>query len=179
MSKRITASRYARALFETALEKDVMETVDSDISKINKILNEIPKIKKYCREYHTEKQEEIEFIKTAFIPYISALTEKLLFTAVKNGRLSSIPLIPAAFMEISDLYYKRINITLESAKEPDESLIKKITVKMEKRTNRKILITKTVKPELIGGFRIIWKNRILDMSVLGRIKKMHELLTTA
>jgi F-type H+-transporting ATPase subunit delta len=172
MTGKITAYRYAKALYETAEANGLMDSITEDIRVIKKILNEIPEIKKYCYEKHTEKNDELELVKTAFIPNISKITGNLLLEAVKNGRLSSVPLLPAAFGDISDQAAGRINVTVVTASEPDKLLINKITEKMEKRTGKKIIITKIINPEILGGFRIIWQNKFLDMSAKGRLRDM-------
>lgn len=173
------AIRYAKALYEVSIEQNMTEIVHEDIRVINKIMTQAVEIKSYCVRFHADRSREMVFINTAFIPYVSSITGEMLKIAVRNGRLKALPYIPEAFKKISDTASGIMEITIESDCEIEESLRKIIEEKMGKRFGKKIRLSDIVTPDLLGGFRLIWDDRMIDMSILGRLKKMRALIKTA
>lgn len=176
MSGRLVVKRYARALFETARDSGSLEEVKSDVAVIDKICSGAVEIRQYCLTPHRHLAKEIDFIKIAFIPYVGVLTGRLLLTAVSNGRIAAIPFLPSAMKEIEAVTGNTIEVLLESATKPDKDFLKKLEERLGKRTGKKIDLKIKIARELLGGFRIIWQNRILDMSVTGRLRKIRVLL---
>ena len=176
MSGRLVVKRYVRALFEVAEDAGTLNGVKEDISVLLKILKEVPEIRAYCLEPHANRMQEYEFVNLSFIPYVSDLTGRMITVLCKNGRLAAIPFIPAAFAELEEQRGDTVSVELESPVKLSEGVLKMITAGMERRTGKKIRLYEHLFPELLGGFRVIWQNRILDMSVLGRIKKMRMVL---
>jgi F-type H+-transporting ATPase subunit delta len=176
MIGKVVALRYARALFEAARENGVIESITRDVSVIKEIFAKVPRIKQYCLQAHKKRASELDFINIAFLPYVGKFTQELLKLAVGNGRITSLPFIPMAFESIMDKESDSVLVGLETAHESGDEFVQRIARKMEKRIGKKIKIEKRIVPGLLGGFRILWQNRILDMSAAGRLKKISRLL---
>ncbi|MCF6334767.1 MAG: ATP synthase F1 subunit delta [Spirochaetales bacterium] len=175
MNGQLVVKRYALALFETADKLDLMESTDKDIKIISEIVL-IPEIRNYCFKSDKNQKNKREFVDTAFIPYISELTGRLLSLLVKNGRREALPFLGSAFKEIKEERDNLIRVTLETAVSATDNLSNIINEKMTRRLDKKIILKKNINPSIIGGFRILWQNRIIDLSVNGKIKKLKVLL---
>ncbi len=176
MSGRLVVKRYVHVLFDTAVEASVLKEVVGDIAALDRILTEAPQIRDYCLSPHNNRVNEKEFVNIAFVPYFHDFTGRMLLTLCENGRLAGIPFIPAAFGELLELKGDTMTAVLESAAEMSPETTKKIISKLEKQSGKKVRLETRVLPKLIGGFRITRQNRILDLSVSGRIKKLRILL---
>ena len=176
MSGRLVVKRYVRALFDAAVEASVLEEVKGDIARLDSILTEAPQIRGYCLSPHNNRINEIDFVNTAFVPYLHDFTGRMLLTLCENGRLAGIPFIPAAFRELLELKGDTMTAVLESASEISPETTREIVSKLEKQSGKKVHLETRVLANLIGGFRITRQNRILDLSVSGRIKKLRMLL---
>ncbi len=172
----MVVKRYVRALFETAEEADRLHDVKTDISAMAKIMNEVPEIRSYCLKPHTNRKQEHQFVELSFFPYVGAFTKRMLTTLCANGRLAAVPFVPAAFAELEEQRGDTISAEIESARTLPEDVLDKITAGLMRKSGKKIRLHLRILPELLGGFRIIWQNRILDMSVLGRIQKLRRVL---
>ncbi len=176
MSGRMVVKRYVRALFEVAEDTGALNGVKEDISVLQKILKEIPEIRAYCLEPHTNRMQEHEFVSISFIPYIGDLTGRMITVLCENGRLAAVPFVPAAFAELEEQRGDTVSVELESSGKLPRDVLDMITAGMERRTGKKIRLHEHLFPELLGGFRVSWQNRMLDMSVLGRIKRLRMVL---
>ena len=172
----MVVKRYVHALFDVAEEASVLDEVKGDIAILAKILTEAPQIRDYCLSPHNNRSEEKEFVETAFIPYIHDFTGRMIIILCENGRLAAIPFVPQAFSEILELKGDTITAVLESAAGLSSETIEEIVSRLEKHSGKKIRMEARILPKLIGGFRITRQNRILDLSVSGRIKKLRMLL---
>ena len=176
MSGRLTVKRYARALLEAAEEAECLDEVTADVEFIDRVCNEAPEIRNFCLTPRFNHGKEVVFVKTAFIPYISPFTRRLLLAAAENGRLAAIPFLPSAVRNILELKGDTVSVVLEAAYEPEEYTVEQIKARVSKRIGKKINLKIKIVRELLGGFRIIWQNRIIDMSISGRLRKARAIL---
>ena len=176
MSGRLVVKRYIKALYEIAEAEDNIDLIEQDMAALDKILNEASSIRQYCFKLHSGISVEIDFVKTAFIPYVGEYTARTLMTAVENRRLAAIPLFPSAFKILMEEKGGKAEVLVESAVKLEPGVIKHIKIRMEERTGNKIIFNTKIIPEILGGFRIIWQNRIIDMSAVGRLKRVRQLL---
>ncbi len=176
MSGRLVVKRYVHALFDAAAEASVLDEVKADIAILSKIFSEAPQIRDYCLSLHNSRSDEKTFVETAFVPYIHDFTGRMILTLCENGRLAGIPFIPAAFTELLELKGDTIIAVLESAAELPSETMSEIISRLEIQSGKKVRLEARILPKLIGGFRITRQNRILDLSISGRIKKLRMLL---
>ncbi len=117
------------------------------------------------------------FVETAFIPYVSDFTGNMINTAVHNGRLAMLPLLPEAFQNVYDKRSGTARVLLETAHEPAEGLLDIVTEKMQKRTGKTIKLYHTVNPDLLGGLKVWCEGRLIDNSAAGRLTRLRRLLS--
>ncbi|MBU1087927.1 MAG: ATP synthase F1 subunit delta [Candidatus Omnitrophica bacterium] len=175
MSGRTVAIRYATALYQAAAEKKMTEVIVTDLTKLNEIMTAAP-IREYCLKARANQVLEMLFINTAFIPYLSQTTGEMLKTAVRNGRLAALPYLFEALNIIINAESGIVEVMLESAGEIEKTVQKTIETKMAKRLGKKIKLNNIIVPKLLGGIRILWDNRLIDLSAIGRLKIMRTLL---
>lgn len=166
------ALRYARALYETALELQLVDEVADDMEVLSLILQEVPRVREYCARTHNNRADERSFVRHAFLPYLGNLSGRTLETAIQHGRITIIPFLPQAFGKITSSANQVLTVTVEAAHEPEPAILEEIKNRMHQRSDCRIKIQVKVEPELIGGMRITWDSRLLDLSVTGRLKEM-------
>ena len=172
MSGRAVVLRYAKALYEVASEKRLIGTVAEDLLTIKEIMGQAGAIRAYCLKLHANRAREMLFVDTAFIPYVSPTTGAMLKIAVRNGRLAALPYLAEAFQQIRDAASGTTEVIFESARVTEENQQRVVKAKMEARLGQKIRLNSVVAPGLLGGFRILWNNRLIDMSAAGRLKRL-------
>ncbi len=167
--------RYARALYESSSESGKLTEAKSDMDFIGKLVSEVPEIRSFCMNQHSRNSER-EFIDTAFRPYVSEATSRMMDVLCENGRLAAIPFLPEAFSSQEDIENGLTPLIIETANQLSEETVAEIEKKMSARIGSKIRSELRINKALIGGFRLTWQNRRIDMSLKGRLKTLKTLL---
>jgi F-type H+-transporting ATPase subunit delta len=107
----------------------------------------------------------------------SDATKNLLRAVIDNGRLSALPEIATQFQALVDAKSGSSQATIESAFPIDASQLADVKAAMEKRFGRKLEAHVVVKPELIGGVRVVVGDEVLDTSIRARLEQMKAALS--
>ena len=177
MSGITVVKRYARALFETGKEAGVLDEIRKDMEFLEGLLNDAPEIRRFCLESHSNRKKEFIFVQNAFLPYVSQYTARMLEAACENDRLSAVPYIPEAYREQEERDMGIVSLDIETVDELSEENLRMIEDKMSDRINKKVQSRVRLNPALIGGIRVSWENRTIDLSLRGRLNKMKSLLS--
>lgn len=179
MNNASVAFRYARALFDVATAEAQLPEVVDDMAAVARILRELPQVREFCLEESRSRGTEHLLIETAFVPYVERFTANMLRAVAENGRLAAVPFIPEAFLAVREEASQTVAVLLETACEAEEALVVEVTERMKARTGRNVNVTCSVVPALLGGFRVTWDDREIDLSAAGRIRKLRMLLASA
>jgi len=108
---------------------------------------------------------------------LGARAQNLLRTVLENGRLAAMPEIAAQFHALVNAQSGVSDALVESAFPIDTAQLADVVASLEKRFGRKLNASVEVKPELIGGVRVVVGDEVLDTSVKARLEQMKVALT--
>jgi F-type H+-transporting ATPase subunit delta len=170
---KMTADRYAGALYSVASDAGRLDSVRKDIKTVSDILLQLPEVRTYCMADNISKRDAETLLNVAFLPNIkSAECANALNIMAENQRLSSLPFLPEAFSAISAEREGRVTVSAEFANSPELETVEKLKKKMSQKTGKTVKLNLSVNPELLGGFILKWNNNMLDNSARGRLKQM-------
>jgi len=98
--------------------------------------------------------------------------KNLVRTVIENGRFAVLPEIAAQFQSLVDARSGTSQATVESAFPISEQQLAEVKSVMERRFLRNLELHVVVKPELIGGVRVIVGDEVLDTSIRARLEQM-------
>jgi F-type H+-transporting ATPase subunit delta len=107
-------------------------------------------------------------VKSPLAPKVSSF----LRTVIDNGRVAALPEIAAQFHALVNAKSGVSDATIESAYAIDGAQLADVKAALEKRFARKLNAHVVVKPELIGGIRVVVGDEVLDTSVAARLQQM-------
>jgi F-type H+-transporting ATPase subunit delta len=93
-------------------------------------------------------------------------------TVLENGRLAALPEIASQFHALVNAQSGVSDAVIESAYPIDAAQLAEVTATLERRFARKLNASVVVKPELIGGIRVVVGDEVLDTSVSARLQQM-------
>ena len=98
--------------------------------------------------------------------------KNFLRVVIGNGRVAVLPEIASQFRTLKNARNGLADATVFSAFPLEETALKELAATLEKRFGRKLNLTVTLDPELIGGVRVVVGDEVLDTSVQARLEQM-------
>ncbi len=166
------ASRYAKALFDFALEQKVPEQVKNDMDLIVSVCSNNKDFKLMLTSplIYSEKKEAI--IAEIFGKHIQEMTLQFLIIITRKRREAFIEGIARQFIELYKEYKNITTAELTTARELGSELREKVIAELKAQTKGEIELIEEIKEELIGGFVLSYKDYQYDASIKKQIKKL-------
>lgn len=166
--------RYAKALFDLALEFDSLEKVSADMLAVVSVCksNRDFTLMLNSPVIHEDKKHKI--MGMVFGPTFTKLSITFLDIITRKRRESYLPDIAKQFILLYKEHKGITMVHIQSAFAMDSDSRSKITGLLEKMTKREIELTEEVKAELLGGFVITVNDVQYDISIANRIQQLRK-----
>lgn len=176
MSLRTSANRYAKALFDVALEEKAdLVKVDQDLQELVGAMKESPELLLVVgRSAVTDaaRRSLMEAVSKAMS--LTAPVTKMLVLLANSGKLNLVPELAAAYRErlLSHQNVVRADVTSAAPLSPEKT--KALEESLSKVTGKKVEITVSVDPELLGGVVARIGSTVYDGSVKTQLTNMRQ-----
>jgi F-type H+-transporting ATPase subunit delta len=167
--------RYAKALFQSASEQQLLDMVYVDME----VLSSTCKLEdfQYMLVVPTlQPSQKISMCKTIFEKQLSKVSVSMINLVIKNRRETYLPGIARYYR---DLYRKEKGVrsaTLVTAQAVEEAAITGIRKMIKKAYNAEVELTSSVDGDLIGGFILTIEDMRYDASVASNLRKLKKQL---
>ena len=172
------AVRYAKALFETAQEKNVSEQVANDMQAINIAMNDSEELRFFLDNPVVKGEAK----KNALDKIFSSLSSesKLLFGLLNsNSRFSLLPQIASKYIALYEESKGIARAYVTTAVPLTEDLKTKVLEKVKQLTSEsQIEIINEINPDIIGGFIIRIGDMQYNASVADKLNQLKRELIT-
>lgn len=168
----IIADRYARALFEVARKNGKVEEYYRDLSYILQHLDAYELLEKVIFAASIPPPTKRNILRDLFTGRINQDVLNFLYLLVDKNREEYLKLIVASYEEKLNEMKNIVTAVVVTAVEPMPDFISKIETRVSALTGKKARISVRVDPEIIGGFQIIIKDRLLDYSIRGQLNRI-------
>jgi ATP synthase F1 delta subunit len=172
------AEVYSRALFEVAMEKDVLDEIHEQLGQFAEELDTNRELQVFFFSPYFSSQEKkdgiskmIEGAEENFVRFLELLAER--------HRMPALFRIRRAFDALYAEERKLLPVTVTSAVELDESIVKDIGRKIEEQTGRKVDLTAKVDPDVLGGLVMRVGNMVMDGSIRARLERLRKQVAKA
>jgi F-type H+-transporting ATPase subunit delta len=136
-----------------------------------------PQLRQFADNPRTTAEQVQDIVLSVLGTPVSAQARNFLRTVLDNGRLAALPEIAAQFQALVDAQSGVSQARIESAYPIDAAQLNEVVATLEKRFGRKLEAGVVVRPELIGGIRVVVGDEVLDTSVKARLEQMKVALT--
>jgi F-type H+-transporting ATPase subunit delta len=181
MSDHRAASRYAKALFDLAEDRQRLDPLRADLRTLDALLNSSPELRKFLENRMISPTRRLEILGELFGKQGQAeplLTTFLLFLEEKR-RLSLLPTILAEFEARYEKSRSILRVRVTSARPLAEAQLQSIQQRLAARHHQQIIAETAVDPDLIGGFQIQIGDEVLDCSIETQLQKLNRKLAHA
>jgi F-type H+-transporting ATPase subunit delta len=175
MSINKIAGRYAKSLLDLAVEKNVLDTVKSDIESFSK-MTENRDLYLLLKSPIINATKKEQCFNALFGGKFNELTSAFLTLILKKGREANLPEIAKEFLNQYKALIGLTSVKLTTATPVDEANLAEIRSRLvaSKETAKDVEITTAVDPSIIGGFVLQIGDKLYDNSIahkLNQIKK--------
>ena len=167
------AQVYARALFEVAMERDILDEVHDELGAFTKALNDNRELAVFFFSPYFSSEEKKDGLHRAvtgadpaFMNFLEALLER--------HRMPAIFRIRAQFEELWDEEKKLLPVEVTSPVELDKEIVQSIGKRIGEQTGQKVELSSKVDPEILGGLVVRVGNYVLDASIRNRLNQLRK-----
>jgi F-type H+-transporting ATPase subunit delta len=176
MSLRTSANRYAKALFDVALEEKAdLAKVDQDLAAVVAMMKASPDLAQASSRGSTTdaaRQSLMEAVAKAMA--LSAPVAKTLVLLAKSGKLNLIPDLAAAYRERLLAHQNIVRAEVTSATPLSPEKTQALADSLSTVTGKKVELSVSVDPELLGGVVARIGSTVYDGSVKTQLAHMRQ-----
>lgn len=171
------ASRYAKALFDLALEGQAVVAFQREMKEIKSVVQTHQELVTIFSHYNITNQEKKKLLKQIFADQISLLTLNFLQLLVDKKRINHLTKICDEFNALANQYRGIEEGIIYSSILLNQAEMSQIQQRIEQERKSRIELQNLVDASLIGGFKVIIKDTVYDNSLKHKINSLrYELL---
>lgn len=163
--------RYSKALFQTALEKNIVDKVTADMLFVSEI-SKVPETREFLESPVIPPSKKSSVFHKILKGNVQEMTMSLVDLLVKNGRESFLPAIARSFIHEIRVYKGITEAVLTTAVPVDEKVKKQISDMVAETFSTKVELKEVIDPDIIGGFILRVDDNYLDASIKNKLRKV-------
>jgi len=167
------AQVYARALFEVAQQQGDLDEVREQLGQFADALEESRELQTYFFSPYFSTDEKKDGLHRA-VDGASEPVMNFLELLVEKHRMPAIFRIRREFDAMWREENKLLPVQLTSAIALDDDTVQNLGRTIGERTGRKVDVTATVNPDILGGIVLRVGNSILDASIRNRLESLRK-----
>ncbi len=170
------AKRYAKALFQLALEEQNIEAIEADVDNIRSILQRDESLSAFLANPLISESKKANVLKDVFKGKTETLTYNFLLLLAKKKRASLLSEVVYVFRLLLLEYRNQTEGELVSARELNEDQLEQIKKNVESATGKSVQFKHRIDDELLGGFIVRVGDKVIDSSIRYHLIKLREQL---
>jgi F-type H+-transporting ATPase subunit delta len=163
--------RYSRALFQSAIEKNLLEKVYQDMIFIAELCL-IDEVKEVLESPIIIPSKKKAILSGVLEKNVDRLTLSLVALLIKNGREDYLPAVARVFRDETLKYRGITRTSLTTAVPVTEAIRKQISDLVSSVFNTKVELNESVDDSIIGGFILKVNDNFIDASVKTKLRKV-------
>ncbi len=176
MNESLISVRYAKALFQLAIEKEISKAVFSDLKLIHDAFESSVDLRQFMMSPVFKTSLKKSIVIDLFGLKVNPVVIGFFNLIIDNGREIFLQRIIHSY---NNFYYEHSNIkqvTLISATSQTRESLKEIKEKIAAQMSSGIELKAKTDKSLLGGFKLIIDGKLIDASFSGKLKKLKKQL---
>jgi F-type H+-transporting ATPase subunit delta len=170
------ARRYARAIFELAQEKGVVDQIGRELELVASLFETNREFRAVMNDVLIAPQVKREMLNKLLLGKVSDLTMNFLNVVVRKRREAYLPQMYRAYQDLANEALGIVEVEVRSAVQLPEETVRNLEAKLVSRLGKRVKFQTQVAPELIGGLVVRVGDLLMDGSVKTRLARMHDRL---
>ena len=169
---------YATALFEAAKEKGRLDQVRDELRSFLESVEEIPELRELLVSPQVDPAQKVDAL-AAILADADELVRNFLLLVTEKGRAPELGEIAREFDALVSAEEGILDVELTTAVELSDDDAKNLLGQIEQVSGRRLRASRSVDPDLIGGFVLQAGSHRADASVRGRLEGLRRELKGA
>jgi ATP synthase F1 delta subunit len=169
---------YSRSLFEAALEQDKLDEVREQLGELADALQGDRQLQVFFFSPYFSTQEKEEGLHRA-VQGAEPIFLNFLELLLENHRMPAIFRIRRNYDHLWEAHNRLLPVEVTSAVELDERTVRGIGDRIAEQTGRKVELSSTVEPDILGGIVVRVGNQVLDASIRNRLETLRKQVVRA
>lgn len=174
MSELRVANRYAKSLIDLTKEQNSLDVIFNDMKSFQQTLHSSVALQNMLKSPVVNNDDKLSVLKKVFAGSLHATTMNFFAIIVRKNRAFVLDSISDAFISQYNTYNNIISATVKTAQPIDAEVTAEVTRFIEKQSGKKVALTTTIDPSLIGGLIIQIGDNLYDASIAGKINKVKQ-----
>ena len=169
---------YADALFEAGKDRGKLDSLQSQLGQFADAVDRNQELQVFLFSPYlssADKREGLERAISGAEPELTNFLELL----IEKHRMPEIFRIRRELDELWKKENRRLDVTVTSAVDLDEAVIKRIGEEVERQTGAQVELSSRVDDDILGGIVLQVGNMVLDASIRSRLEKLRKTVATA
>jgi F-type H+-transporting ATPase subunit delta len=167
------AQVYSRALFEVAKEHDVLDRVHDELGQFADALGEDRNLQVFLFSPYFSSEEKKEGVSRIVVDADERLVNFLRLLAERH-RMPVLFRIRRSFDAMWAEENRLLPVTVTSAVDLDAGLVEEIGRRIGEQTGRRVELSSSVDPDVLGGLKVQVGNMVLDATVRNRLEQLRK-----
>jgi F-type H+-transporting ATPase subunit delta len=167
------AQVYSRALFEVAKEHDVLDRVHDELGQFADALGEDRNLQVFLFSPYFSSEEKQEGVSRIVVDADERLVNFLRLLAERH-RMPVLFRIRRSFDAMWAEENRLLPVTVTSAVDLDAGLVEEIGRRIGEQTGRRVELSSSVDPDVLGGLKVQVGNMVLDATVRNRLEQLRK-----
>ncbi len=176
MAKQVGGQRYARALFDLAVERNTMDQWATDLAQLAEAMRD-EQFNLFLKHAEVPLGRKIESLATV-LPEVDPLVRNLGSLLVTRNSVDSIGDVTLAYGRLVDDRLGRQQIEVTTAVELEQAEAERIREFVAGLVQREVVMTTRVDESILGGMIIQIGDRLMDGSTRSRLEELRKQMRT-
>lgn len=172
------AAVYARSLFEVAQEHNTLDPIRDQLGEFADALNDTRELQVFFFSPYFSTAEKVDGLDRT-VSDADPVVVNFLKLLIENHRMPVIFRVRREFDRLWLQENKLLPVQVTSAVELDPSTVSQIGDRIAEQTGRKVELSATVDPDVLGGLVVRVGNSILDASIRNRLEQLRKQVARA
>ncbi len=172
------AEVYSRSLFEVASEHGDLDRVHEELGEFADALDQSRELQVFFFSPYFSTEEKKDGLGKALQGADETLVN-FLELLIEKHRMPALLRIRRSFDRLWEEHNRLLPVQVTSAVELDEQTVKQIGDRIAEQTGRKVDLSATVDPDVLGGLQVRVGNMVLDATVRNRLEQLRKQVAKA
>ncbi len=167
--------RYSTALYKSAKESKNEDQLADEVSSLLKLIKDSRDLSLFFNSPVIRREKKLQTVEAIFSGKVSHTLLNFIKMLIDNKRESLISEILNDFIDYKNEKDGIIRVTINTVIELNDDEKRKIIDKIQEKTGYKCIPEFKKDPDLIGGFTVFYKDKVIDASVKNQLLNIKKL----